>query len=158
MNTNLNSRSLKSRGFTRRTIFFTLAAFALFAVTAVTAFMGAPLPGSINTTDSGCGSVNINSFPNKSAVYLNGGPQNENAGNGLPDGSYSVRVTEPDGTELGSSTAGPLGDTPVHVTNGHFDQCYRLIDIVSPTGGAPNPGYNDTTNHGDEYKFGYATN
>jgi hypothetical protein len=133
-------------------MFLTLAAFALLTVTAATAFMAPPLTGSINTTDIGCGSVNINSFPNKDAVYLNGGPQNQNAGNGLPDGSYYVKVTEPDGTVLGSSIGGPADDAPVHVTGGYFDQCYQLSQIVSPPGGAPAPGYIDTTNNGNEYK------
>jgi hypothetical protein len=156
MSTKSNSRSHRSRVFNSR-IAIALAVFALLTIAATSALMAPPLTGSINTTDAGCGSVNINSFPNKDAVYLNGGPQNQNAGNGLPDGSYYVRVTEPDGTPLGSSIGGPASDQPVHVTGGYFDQCYQLSQIVSPTGGAPAPGYLDTTNNGNEYKVWVCT-
>src|SRR5258705_11143683 len=145
------SRSRKSRIFTSRITIIALAAFALFMLTAASAFMAPPLQGAIYTTDVACGGVNINLYPNKDAVYLNGGPQNQN-GPGLDDGSYYVKVTEPDGTLLGSSIGGPFGNQPVHVTNGSFDQCYQLSSIVSPPGGAPAPGYNDTTNNGNEYK------
>jgi len=155
MNTNLNSRPRKSRGFTRRTIFLTLAAFALLTVTTATAFM-AQLNGAIFTTESTCGGVNINLFPNKDAVYLNGGPQGN--GPGLDEGNYYVKVTEPDGSLLGSSIGGPLGNTPVQVlANGSFAQCYQLSAIVSPPGGAPAPGYADTTNSGNEYKVWVCT-
>jgi len=54
MTTTLGSRFSKSRIFTRRTMFLTLAAFALLAVTSATALM-AQLNGAIFTTDSGCG-------------------------------------------------------------------------------------------------------
>src|SRR6185503_2790384 len=155
MNTKLNSRPLKSRGFTRRTMFLTLAAFALLTVTAATAFMTNAFAGAIFTTDAGCGGVNINSFPNKDAVYLNGGPQG--GGPGLPAGNYYVRVTEPDGTPLGSSIDGPAGDQPVHVNAlGSFDFCYQLSQIVTPVPGG-GPGYNDTTNNGNEYKVWVCT-
>lgn len=147
MTTNTNPRSHRSR-FTWRITFIALAAFALLAITAATAFMA--VPGAIFTTDSGCGGVNINSFPNKDAVYLNGGPQG--GGPGLPEGNYYVRVTEPDGTPLGSSIDGPAGDQPVHVgASGSFDQCYQLSAIVTPVPGG-GPGYSDTTNSGSEYK------
>ena len=113
MSTTPNSRSPKPRIFSARTTFVALAAFALLMITAGSAFMAAPLSGAIYTTDDGCGGVNINLFPNKDAVYLNGGPQG--GGPGLDEGNYYVKVTEPDGTLLGSSIGGPLGDTPVHV-------------------------------------------
>lgn len=152
-------RSRRSRNFSSRMIFIALAIFALLTIATTSAFMAPPFTGSINTTDIGCGSVNINSYPNKDAVYLNGGPQNGNSGSGLPAGSYYVRVTEPDGTLLGSSIGGPDGDQPVHVTvdGGSFDKCYQLSQIVSPPGGAPAPGYNDTTNNGNEYKVWVCT-
>ena len=113
--------------------------------------MATMLTGAIYTTDDGCSGVNINLFPNKDAVYLNGGPQG--GGPGLDEGNYYVKVTEPDGTLLGSSIGGPSGDQPVHVNaTGSFDFCYQLSAIVSPPGGAPAPGYSDTTNAGNEYK------
>jgi len=154
MTTNTNSRSHRSRFFTSRITFIALAAFALLMATAASAFM-AQLTGAIYTTDVGCGGVNINSFPNKDAVYLNGGPQG--GGPGLPEGNYYVRVTEPDGTPLGSSVGGPVGDQPVHVNaTGYFDQCYQLSAIVSPVPEGP-AGYNDTTNNGNEYKVWVCT-
>src|SRR6185436_6590239 len=59
---------------------------------------------------------------------------------------------EPDDTPLGSSIDGPAGDQPVHVgSSGSFDQCYQLSQIVTPVPGG-GPGYNDTTNNGNEYK------
>lgn len=148
------SRSQKPR-MTSRVTFIALAAFALLAVTAATALMAAPLTGAIYTTDSTCSGININLYPNKDAVYLNGGPQGQ--GNGLPEGNYFVRVTEPDGTPLGSSIDGPLGPQPVHVNaTGYFDQCYQLSSIVTPAPGG-GPGYNDTTNNGNEYKVWVCT-
>lgn len=152
-------RSHRSRNFNSRMIFIALVAFALLTIATTSALMAPPLTGSINTTDIGCGSVNINQYPNKDAVYLNGGPQNGNSGSGLPAGSYYVKVTSPDGSLLGSSIGGPEGSQPVHVTvdGGSFDQCYQLSQIVSPPGGAPAPGYNDTTNNGNEYKVWVCT-
>lgn len=150
MNTNQNSRSHRSRFFTSRITFIALAAFALLAVTASSAFMAAQLTGAIYTTDSTCSGVDINIYPSKDAVYLDGGPQG--GGSGLPEANYYVKVTEPDGTLLGSSIGGPHGDTPVHVdATGNFETCYQLVDIVSPVPGGAG-GYNDTTNGGDEYK------
>ncbi|HEX3280377.1 MAG TPA: hypothetical protein VHR36_04025, partial [Pyrinomonadaceae bacterium] len=134
-----------------RVTFIALAAFALLAIAASSAFMAAPLSGAIYTTDINCGGVDINIYPDKDAVYLNGGP-NGPGGPGLPEGNYYVRVTEPDGTPLGSSIDGPAGDQPVHVNaNGLFATCYQLSSIVTPAPGG-GPGYNDTTNNGDEYK------
>ena len=72
----------------------------LFAVGTAFAFTGA-----IYTTDSTCSGVNVNIFASKDDVYLDGGPQG--GGSGLPDGSYYVRVTEPNGTLLGSSVSPP---------------------------------------------------
>jgi hypothetical protein len=145
------SRSPNSRIFTSRITVIALAAFALLMLTAASAFMAPPLPGAIFTTDAGCSGTNINIFPSKDAVWLDGGPAHPGAA-GLAEGNYYVKVTEPDGTLLGSSIGGPLGPTPVHVNSlGEFDTCYRLVDIVSPVPGGGG-GYNDTTNGGDEYK------
>ena len=59
-----------------------------------------PVSGAIFTTDLGCTGVNINIFQSKDDVYLDGGPAHVGAA-GLPDGSYYVQVTEPNGTPLG---------------------------------------------------------
>src|SRR3954454_19478762 len=61
-----------------------------------------PLPGAIFTTNSTCTDVNQNIFANKKSVYLDGGPSHPGAA-GLPDGSYYVQVTTPDGAVLGKS-------------------------------------------------------
>jgi hypothetical protein len=108
-----------------------------------------PLPGAIFTTDSTCTGVNINIFDSKDDVYLDGGPAHPGAA-GLPDGSYYVQVTEPDGTLLGTSV-GSLNPTPVHVTDGEFDQCYQLTAILIKASDGT-PGYDSTSNPGGEYK------
>jgi hypothetical protein len=80
-------------------------------------------------------------------VYLNGGPKN-NQTQGLPDGPYYVMVTEPNGTVLGRSNP----DTPVTVTDGHFEN-YQLWDIVrTASSGFTVTGYDPTSNNGGEYK------
>ncbi|MDP9302708.1 MAG: hypothetical protein M3P43_17720, partial [Actinomycetota bacterium] len=108
-----------------------------------------PVSGAIFTTDSTCTSVNLNIYDQKGDVYLNGGPSHGGAA-GLPDGSYYVQVTEPDGTILGTSV-GTATPTPVHVTDSEFDACYQLAAIlVRASDGAP--GYDDTSNGGGEYK------
>jgi len=123
--------------------------FALLTLIATSAFM-AGLTGAIFTTDSTCSGIDLNIYPNKDAVYIDGGPDHP-SGSSLPEGSYYVRVTEPDGTELGTSIGGALGDTPFQVDSNGDSNCYQLSAIlVTVPGGLP--GYNDTTNGGDEYK------
>jgi hypothetical protein len=114
-----------------------------------------PLSGAIFTTDSTCTGTNVNIFSAKSQVYVDGGPAHPGAA-GLPDGFYYVKVTEPDGTLLGTSV-GTANETPVHVTGGDFDACYQLSSILhkaSDAGSAPFAidGYDTTTNPGGEYK------
>ena len=72
----------------------------LAAAFALPAFAAAPLPGAIFTTDATCSGVDLNIYESKDDVYLNGGPSHPRAA-GLPDGSYYVQVTEPDGTRAG---------------------------------------------------------
>jgi hypothetical protein len=121
------------------------------AIVALPAF-AAPLSGAIFTTDSACSGVDLNIYGNKDDVYLNGGPSHPGAA-GLPDGDYYVKVTEPDGTLLGTS-----GDVkPVHVTNGQFDQCYQLSAILVKASDLTTPGYDDTSNSGGEYKAWVST-
>jgi hypothetical protein len=107
----------------------------------------AGISGAIYTTDISCSGVNVNLFASKQDVYLNGGPVG--GGPGLPDGDYYVQVTDPSGgTVLGSSVV-----TSVHVTNGSFDACYQLWDIVySALSGFTVKGYDDTPSPGGTYK------
>jgi hypothetical protein len=129
-------------------ILFAIATLLLLTPSGSAISLLANLTGAIFTTNSGCGGNNINLFDSKDAVYLNGGPAN--SGSGLPDGPYYVKVTAPDGTLLGTSI-GSGNDTPVNVTAGKFDACYKLSDILI-TANNSTPGYDDTPNNGDEYK------
>jgi hypothetical protein len=118
------------------------------------AFADPPLPGAIFTTDSNCSGVNINIFDSKEKVYIDGGPAHEGAA-GLPDGYYYVQVTEPNGTLLGTSIGSSNG-TPVHVTDGEFDECYQLSAILVKASDST-PGYDTTSNPGGEYKVWVST-
>lgn len=96
-------------------------------------------PGAIWTTNSSCGGVNINLFASKADVYLNGGP-NGGSSNGLPDGNYFVKVTDPSGSPLlGHISASGA----VVVSGGHFNLCYNLFTLTA---------FTDTPNNGGEYK------
>lgn len=117
--------------------------------------MAAPNTGAIFTTDSSCNGTNINIFTSKSDVYVDGGPAHAGAA-GLPDGFYYIQVTEPGGALLGTSV-GSATPTPLHVTNGEFDQCYQLEAVVIKASDST-PGYDDTTNGGGEYKVWVSPN
>src|SRR5215218_2162033 len=131
-----------------------LAALVAAAIVALPAVAADPISGAIFTTDSACSGVDLNIYGNKDEVYLNGGPAHPHAA-GLPDGPYYVKVTEPDGTLLGTSV-GSANETPVHVTNGEFDQCYQLSDILIKASDQ-SQGYDDTSNNGGEYKAWVST-
>jgi hypothetical protein len=105
----------------------------------------APISGAIFTTISTCDGTNVNIFQSKDDVYLDGGPAHPGAA-GLPDGSYYIQVTEPDGDPLGHS---PGADATV--LNGEFVSCYQLSAIlVKQSDGTT--GYDSTSNPGGEYK------
>jgi hypothetical protein len=122
----------------------TLVVFSVFCL--ITGISSAEaMSGAIFTTDSTCNGTNINIFSDKGEVYLDGGPTHPGAA-GLPDGSYYIKVTEPDGTLLGSSTT-----DIVQVSGGEFVTCYQLSAIlVKASDGTA--GYDDTSNPGGEYK------
>ncbi len=122
---------------------------------ATTGHMAAPNTGAIFTTNSSCDGTNVNIFNSKSDVYVDGGPAHEGAA-GLPDGFYYIQVTEPGGALLGTSV-GSANPTPLHVTNGEFDQCYQLEAVVIKASDST-PGYDDTTNGGGEYKVAVSAN
>src|SRR3982751_3177424 len=88
----------------------------------------AQVSGAIFTTNAACSGTNVNIFGAKTDVFLDGGPAHPGAA-GLPDGDYYVKVTEPNGTLLGTSI-GATDETPAHVTDGGFDQCYQLSAIL----------------------------
>jgi hypothetical protein len=111
-----------------------------------------PLSGAIFSTNSACTGVDLNIYSNKDAVYIDGGPKNTGAA-GLPDGSYCVQVTQPDGVVLGVSAPGA-----VTVSGGEFAQCYQLSLILNTaSSGFTTPGYDDTANPGGEYKVWVST-
>ena len=126
---------------------------ALFALTGA-ALSTTPLAGAIFTTDSSCSGTNVNIFGAKGDVYLDGGPAHPGAA-GLPDGSYYVQVTAPDGTLLGTSV-GSANETPVQVVNGEFVNCYQLASILIKASDAT-AGYDTTSNPGGEYKVWVST-
>jgi len=107
----------------------------------------ANINGAIFTTDGNCSGVNVNKFDLKTDVYLDGGAHG-NSSTKLPDGNYDVQVTSPSGKDLLGST---FGTALVHVTNGKFDHCYQLWDILTK-GSDGTKGYDDTKNNGGVYK------
>jgi hypothetical protein len=125
-----------------------IAAVACCALLAGPA-MAAPLPGAIFTTNSDCLGVNLNIYGDKGDVYLDGGPAYPGAA-GLPDGSYYVKVTAPDGTLLGTSV-GTGNEKPVTVVGGEFVGCDQLAAILLKVSDGTS-GYDDTTSPGGEYK------
>lgn len=110
------------------------------------------------TAPSNCASVNTNIYPDKRAVYLNGGPGN-GQNNNLPDGNYYVQVTEPSSgaspVVLGTSV-GTADEQPAAVEGGLFSFCYQVWSLVRQPGAA-DPGFADTSNPGGEYKVYIST-
>ena len=138
----------------RRAVTLASVIIASVLVLTTTGYM-APVTGAIFTTSSACDGTNVNIFTSKTDVYVDGGPAHPGAA-GLPDGFYYIQVTEPGGTLLGTSV-GSANPTPVHVTNGDFDQCYQLEAVVIKASDST-PGYDDTTNGGGEYKVWVSPN
>ena len=143
----------------RRVISAAAAVFVLLVLSTSMAYMaGQPLPGAIFTTDAGCTGVDLNIYQSKDAVYVDGGPAHPGAA-GLPDGSYYIQVTTPDGNVLGTSV-GSGNATPIVVVNGDFTQCYQLSAILITAGDLctnGQPGYCTTDNPGGEYKVWIST-
>src|SRR6185369_108087 len=140
----MNKRSRERSKF--RWAFIVLSTVLIGAVVTSVALM-APLPGAIFTTDAGCSGTDLNIYQSKDAVYVDGGPAHPGAA-GLPDGSYYVQVTSPDGNVLGTSV-GSGNATPIVVANGEFAACYQLSAILITAGdlcAAGNPGYCTTDN------------
>ena len=80
-----------------------LAAALLVSTCLAGPAFAAAIHGALFTTDA-VGTVNVNQYPSKADVYLNGGPTNDNcAAAGLDDGVYVFQITNPSGTVLLSS-------------------------------------------------------
>jgi len=127
------------------------------AVSAIPLFAAPPLPGAIFTTDGACNGTNVNIFAAKLDVFVNGGPAHPGAAS-LPAGAYFMRVTEPNGAQLGNpprdGSNNPIAT--VTVAGNGFVQCYNLwASVVKQSDGSV--GYDDTTNFGGEYKVWIST-
>lgn len=134
-----------------------LAAVVLIAAAALAPAAGAHAPsGAIFTTLSDGSEVNLNIFPSKEAVYLDGGPgpgaPQDSAG--LDDGTYVFQVTDPSGKTLLSTDAaacrrftvsagvitgvvGALGCE--HATGVDLDHAATTVQLF-PYLDTPNPG------------------
>lgn len=127
-----------------------IAALAITAAgSMLPASVSAQVSGAIYTTDAACDGTDLNIYPSKSAVYVNGGPKHQGAA-ALPDGEYYIQVTAPDGTLLGTSL-GMADPTPATVLNGSFTSCPQLSTVLKKASDGT-VGYDDTPNTGGEYK------
>ena len=135
------------------------AMFILAAIFAVSAYAAGGFFGAIFTTFNDGATVNGNIYPNKDAVYLNGGPQNANA-NGLPNGTYYFEVTDPSGAVLLSLDPAVCRQVTVanNVVSGaslasggcaHANGAFNPVNGSTPVQLQP---FADTPNHGGEYK------
>lgn len=134
------------------------AMLALFAL-ALPAAAGAAPSGAIFTTLADGSEVNFNQFPNKEAVYLDGGPgpgaPAEAAG--LDDGTYVFQVTNPSGKTLlstdlakcrqftvsGGLISGVVVTGCQHLTGLDIDHGATTVQLMP---------YNNTPNNGGVYK------
>jgi hypothetical protein len=112
--------------------------------------------GAIYTSKSDGTTVNQNLYDSKADVYLNGGPQNENA-NGLPDGTYYFQVTDPSGSDLLSTDLAICRQLLVvnGVVSGATGPCPHANGVLNPVNGSTPVQlmpFNDTPNNGGEYK------
>ena len=131
---------------TFKKIYLFAAAIAMAMLLLGQASQVSAAPGAVFTTDGSCSGVDLNIYPSKDAVYLDGGPHHVGSA-GLPSGFYFAQVTEPDGDRLGYSTTASVEVNAL----GEFVQCYQLSAIlVKQSDGSP--GYDTTTNPGGEYK------
>ena len=80
-------------------LLFLLSVFAIGVIGASQVMAQGGFFGAIYDTDQTSVPVNENIHDSKTDVYLNGGPQNNNA-NGLPVGVYYFQVTNPSGSVL----------------------------------------------------------
>ncbi len=133
-------------------LFLVMCLVSVFLLAWMVPVSATPVTGAIWTTNSSGAQVNGNIYPTKEDVYLNGGPKG--SGGGLPDGSYYVQVTNPNGHDVLGTSVGSSTPQPVIVTSGQFAELYQLWDIVFH---GTHQGYNDTTNNGGEYKVWVST-
>jgi hypothetical protein len=137
-----------------------LAGLLVAGTSSATAADPPPVSGAIFTTDASGVPVNLNHYPNKQAVYLNGGPglNAPDDAAGLPDGTYSFQVTDPSGKTLLSTDAVEcrqftvVGGVIQDVTPS--GDCAHLTGTDGEDGGATVQlyPYETTPNNGGVYK------
>jgi len=131
------------------------AAMLFLLALALPAAAGAAPSGAIFTTLSDGSEVNFNQFPNKAAVYLDGGPgPGAPAGAaGLDDGTYVFQVTSPNGKDLlstdpancrqftvsGGVITGVVITGCQHLTGLDIDHAATTVQLL-PYDNTPNPG------------------
>jgi hypothetical protein len=137
-----------------------VVAVALLTMPALPA-AAAPLSGAIFTTDSSGVPVNLNIYPAKEAVYLNGGPgmNAPDGAAGLPADAYSFQVTDPSGRTLLSTDAVDCRQFTVDASGVIQDvsasgDCAHETGLDGEDGGATVQlfPYADTPNNGGVYK------
>src|SRR6185437_12048466 len=116
----------------------------------------AQLSGAIFTTDNTGTKVNGNLYQSKTAVYLNGGPQNSNdpglpGDPQVPNGLYFFQVTDPSGSVLLS--ADDISCRQVIVQNGRIIGVPGDSEVTfgtpAPSPGTPNPCNTGATGDGN---------
>jgi hypothetical protein len=139
-------------------VLFTLAVFSAASIYVFqNKVSAAGFQGKIFTTTFGGQSVGQNHYSSKDAVYLSGGPQNQN--HALPDGSYYFQVTGPGGNDLLSTDAAVCRQ--LIVFNGRIaaadgPSCQHPTGIPESAEDGATPiklmPFNDTPNPGGNYK------
>jgi hypothetical protein len=106
--------------------------------------------GKVYSTNEDCSVVNKNQYELNEEVYVSGGSKKPGKAS-LPDGSYYVKVTEPNGVLLGTSL-GAADETPFVVADGGGTvDCDQLAAIlVKASDGSA--GFDLTGNPGGVYK------
>lgn len=147
-------RPTKTRARTASALLIAIGLMAVAFVSPHASAVPNPVAGAVFTTDAAGVAVDANIYDDQGDVYLNGGPKKPGAA-GLPDGTYYVRVTAPDGTLLGTSV-GAAVERPVTVVSGAFADLYQLSAILIRASDGQ-PGYDATANPGGEYKVWVST-
>ncbi len=139
-------------------VLFTIAAFSAAGIYVFqNKVSAAGFQGKIFTTTFDGQTVGQNHYSSKDAVYLSGGPQNQN--HALPDGSYYFQVTGPGGNDLLSTDAAVCRQ--LIVFNGRIaaadgPSCQHPTGIPESAEDGATPIklmlFNDTPNPGGNYK------
>ena len=139
-----------------------LALVASLLATPVSSVSAQGISGAIFTTNADGSEVNLNQYPSKDAVYLDGGPGvgAPTTAAGLPDGTYYFQVTDPSGKTLLSTD--PVSCRQFSVSGGVITSvasagaCAHATakDVINPPNGLTVQliPFNDSPNSGDEYK------